>query len=347
MYLRSMRYQGESSKDDVDKQLKNIISLDHLPTIKGYPLEGEFNFQEFIKSFTHMGFQGSNLGQAISLFKKILKKRKDGLQLYLSFTGNMISSGNRELITHLVKNKLIDGMVTTAASIEEDVMKCMKPFHLGSFHVQGEVLLDSQIGRIGNIFVPADRYLYLERFLNEVFPLVLEQQKETKKPLSPREFIALIGNHLPKNQYTKENHEQSFVFWAIKNNIPLYCPAITDGSIGDIITFFKAKHPEFALDITEENQHLTKQLLNAPETACVILGGGVSKHFLLNSAIFREGFEHSIYLTTATYEDGSDSGGNPEEAISWAKLKPKAQRVKVIADATITFPLLVAGSLHS
>jgi len=41
---------------------------------------------------------------------------------------------------------------------------------------------------------------------------------------------------------------------------------------------------------------------------------------------------------------GSDSGGNQEEAKTWEKIKVDAPTVKIVADATIAFPLLVAGS---
>ncbi|KAK5977580.1 hypothetical protein GCK32_010756 [Trichostrongylus colubriformis] len=40
--------------------------------------------------------------------------------------------------------------------------------------------------------------------------------------------------------------------------------------------------------------------------------------------------------------DGSDSGAQPDEAVSWGKVKPAAHSVKVCADATLVFPLLVA-----
>ena len=64
-----------------------------------------------------MGFQGSNLGKAIKVFENMLEEREKGLKIWLSFTGNMISSGNREIIKFLVKNMVIDGITTTASSI--------------------------------------------------------------------------------------------------------------------------------------------------------------------------------------------------------------------------------------
>ena len=64
----------------------------------------------------------------------------------------------------------------------------------------------------------------------------------------------------------------------------------------------------------------------------------------MNANIFKEGFDYSVYITTAAEFDASDSGGNQEEAITWAKIKPNAPRVKVYCDASIAFPILVAST---
>jgi hypothetical protein len=39
------------------------------------------------------------------------------------------------------------------------------------------------------------------------------------------------------------NHPDSVYYWAQKNGIPVYCPAITDGSIGDMLFFHNYKKP--------------------------------------------------------------------------------------------------------
>lgn len=323
-------------KDEVKNKLKNYLDIDKFPEIKGYNFDNEFNFNEFIKSYKNMAFQGSNLGLAIEIIDHIYKKRiNDKIKIYLSFTGNMISSGNREIIKFLVKNSLIDAIVTTAAGVEEDIIKTIKPFHLGTFDVKGEVLLNECIGRIGNIFVPADRYLYLERFINTIFKKI--------KNFAPYEICNLIGKEIKEHELTKEKYEDSFLYWAYKNDIPVFCPGITDGAIGDMTVFYKQKDKTLSIDITKENEYLTKLLMNSERTASIILGGGISKHFLLNSAIFRDGFDYSIYITTSQYFDGSDSGGNQEEAITWAKIKPNSERVIVNCEATIAFPLLIAS----
>lgn len=56
----------------------------------------------------------------------------------------------------------------------------------------------------------------------------------------------------------------------------------------------------------------------------------------------RNGAEFVVYVNTANEFDGSDSGAKPDEAISWGKIKKDAKPVKINADASIIFPLLVA-----
>jgi deoxyhypusine synthase len=74
----------------------------------------------------------------------------------------------------------------------------------------------------------------------------------------------------------------------------------------------------------------------------VILGGGVIKHHTCNANLMRNGADFSVYINTGQEFDGSDSGASPDEAVSWGKIKVDAAPVKVCADATLVFPLIVS-----
>jgi deoxyhypusine synthase len=76
----------------------------------------------------------------------------------------------------------------------------------------------------------------------------------------------------------------------------------------------------------------------------IILGGGVVKHHIANACLMRNGAEHAVYINTAQEFDGSDAGARPDEAVSWGKIKIDAKSVKVYAEATVVFPLIVAAS---
>lgn len=312
---------------------KETNTLEGYPKIEGYDFEKEFDFKEFLNSFAKMGFQATHLAQGIEIVKAM---RREKATIFLSYTSNMVSSGNREIIKYLVKNKKVDVLVTAAGGVEEDIIKSLKPFVLGQFEAPGRMLFEHGINRIGNIFVPNDRFAYFDKFMQGFFEKIYVEQKKNGKVYCPNQMIRELGLEI--------NSEDSILYWAAKNDIPVFCPGIIDGSIGDLIFFYKQSHPDFLLDITQEMKDIVQLTLNCEKTGGIILGSGISKHFALNANIFREGFDYVVYINTAQEFDGSDSGARIEEAITWGKVRPEALNVKIHCDATIAFPLLVAGA---
>jgi len=245
----------------------------------------------------------------------------------------------RDIFTYLVKHKHIHVIVTTAGAVEEDIIKCLKPFHIGMFNVSGRSLFEKGINRTGNIFIPNDRYLYFEKFINPFLDRLYAEQKK-----GTIHTAADVTKELGREIAQEKNCEDSFLYWAYKNNIPVYCPTLMDGSFGDLVYFMKQRHADFVLDMTGDTKRIVDTGLNAERTGAIILGAGVAKHFILNANIFREGLDYAVYINTAEEYDGSDSGALTEEAITWMKIKPTASHVKVHADATLVFPLLVAAT---
>ena len=309
------------------------VNLDHLSKVEGYDFEGKFDFNEFVDSFKSTAFQATHFGMAVDIVNNMVK---DKSVVFLSCTSNIISSGLREIIKFLVKNRHVHFIVTSAGGIEEDIIKSMKPFHIGTFDIKGKLLFERGVSRIGNIFVPIDRYTYFEKFTDKVFPKLYKEQKKLKRPLCTHEIIKILGKEI--------NDESSILYWAYKNDIPVICPAIMDGAFGDLLHYFKRNHPGFCVDVTRDTERIIKEVELAEKSAVIALGGGVSKHYVLNANIFRDGVDYAVYITTAQAYDGSDSGGNTEEAITWAKIKPDARHVIVHGEATLVFPLLVAAT---
>ncbi|MBU0472303.1 MAG: deoxyhypusine synthase [Nanoarchaeota archaeon] len=315
------------------KFMRKCVTLDNHTPVKGYDFEKEFEFDSFLESFSTTGIQATNLYQGIEITRKMIDEKA---YIFLTMTSNIISSGLREIITFLVKHKMIHAISVSAGGIEEDIIKTLKPFVLGGFEIPGKVLFENGVGRIGNILAPYDRYLYFERFMNPFFDRIYKQQKIRGKPFTPSEFIRELG--------FQANNEESYLYWAAKNDIPVFCPGITDGSIGDLFVFQKQKRADFYIDAVGDNKKITDICLNTEKTGAIVLGGGISKHYVLNANIFKEGLDYAVYITTAQEYDASDSGGNQEEAKTWAKIKINAPSVKIKCEASIAFPLLVAGS---
>jgi deoxyhypusine synthase len=268
--------------------------------------------------------------------------RKDKATIFLAFTSNMGTCGVREQIKYLTKNKMVDVLTTSVGAIEEDIIKCFKPFVLGDYRAPGGILREDGINRTGNIFIPNDRYIYFERFMNTFLERVYNMQKKSNKIIGIKEFVYELGKDLELQEV--ENKESSFTYWAYKNNLPFFCPALLDGSLGDMIYFFKKNNPEFKIDTSDYIVEVTDLGLNCEKMGIIAIGGGVPKHVVSNVGLFREGCEYCVYINTGLEMEGSNAGAPIDEAVSWGKIKSNAQRIKVEAEASIVFPLIVAGA---
>jgi deoxyhypusine synthase len=299
--------------------------------IKGYDFNKGIDYDKILDSFSTTGFQASNLAKAIEIVNKMISEKAF---IYLGYTSNMVSSGIREIIRYLVEHKKVNVCVSTCGGIEEDIIKCLGDFVLGDFRASGKDLREKGINRIGNIFVSNNRYIEFEEFIQPILKELFEEQKKNGKRICASDLIWKLGE--------KINDKNSICYWAWKNKIRLFCPAISDGAIGDNIYFFKINNPDFEIDLTEDVKRLNDTAFEPEKTGVIILGAGLVKHAILNTNMLRNGTNYSVYINTAQEYDGSDSGALPEEAVSWGKILPNAESVKVFGDATILFPLLVS-----
>jgi len=326
-------------KNPKETVLKEAKTLDGWPEIKGYDFEEDFNFENFLKSYMNTGFQATNLAQAIEIIKNM---RKDKADIFLAFTSNMGTCGVRENIKFLAKNKLIHNMTTTVGAIEEEIIKCFKPFVMGDFRAPGAILREDGINRTGNIFIPNDRYIYFERFMTKFLQRLFDKQIKTNRIIGVVEFVYELGHELELQKV--ENKEDSITYWAYKNKISFFSPAILDGSVGDMVYFFKKNNPEFLIDTTDYIVKVTDYALNANKMGIIAIGGSVPKHVVANAGLFRDGAEYVVYINTGLEMEGSNAGAPIDEAVSWGKIAPNAQKTKVEAEASLVFPLIVAGA---
>ncbi|XP_044498743.1 deoxyhypusine synthase-like [Mangifera indica] len=326
--------------------------------IMGYDFNQGVDYSQLLKSMVSTGFQASNLGDAFDIVNQMLEwrlsdesiaekcseKEKDGVyresvtcKIFMGFTSNLISSGVRESIRYLAQHRLVHVMVTTAGGIEEDLIKCLAPTYKGDFSLPGVQLRSKGLNRIGNLLAPNDNYCKFEDWIQPIFDQMMKEQIQDKVIWTPSKIIARLGKEI--------NDESSYLYWAYKNNIPVFCPAITDGSIGDMLYFHSFRSPPgLVIDIMRDIRAMNDEAVYASprKTGMIILGGGLPKHHICNANMMRNGADFAVYINTAQEFDGSDSGAHPDEAVSWGKIGANAKTVKVHCDATIAFPLLVA-----
>ena len=341
---------------------------------RGYDFNAGVNWEALMATYTTMGMQATNLGQAVERVNEMLAWRlsdeepvrtdpltglvtEDGDEFldpavraahkctkWLSFTSNMISSGNREVIRYLCQHKMVDVIVTTGGGVEEDVMKCLAPHFMGDFGLKGEMMRRKGLNRLANLIVPNENYVKFEEWLLPVLEAMLAEQKASKGELiwTPSKMIRRFGKEIADGPLPQETKETSVWYWCYKNDIPVFCPALTDGSVGDMIYFHSYKTPGLILDIAQDIRLINDIAIRAKKSGMIILGGGLCKHHTCNANLMRNGADYSIFINTGQEFDGSDSGAKPDEAVSWGKIRLTCKPVKVYADATLVFPLLVA-----
>lgn len=228
---------------------------------------------------------------------------------------------------------MVDAIVATAGGVEEDFIKCLAPTFVGSFELQGKQLREKGINRIGNLLVPNDNYCKFEDWLMPILDQMLKEQKEDNILWTPSKVIERLGLEI--------NDPSSIYYWAAKNKIPVFSPALTDGSLGDMMYFHSFRNPGLIVDIVSDLRRLNTMAVKAVNTGMVIVGGGVIKHHICNANLMRNGADFSVFINTASEFDGSDSGARPDEAVSWGKIRKDSTPVKVYAEATLVFPFVV------
>lgn len=135
-------------------------------------------------------------------------------------------------------------MVTTAGGVEEDIIKCLAPTYLGDFKLKGKDLRAKGVNRLGNLIIPNENYCLFEDWLSPILHTMTDEQVSEGVLWTPSKLISRLGKEI--------NNEDSVLYWASKNNIPVFSPAITDGSLGDMMYFHSYKRPEFCVDVVQD-----------------------------------------------------------------------------------------------
>ncbi|CAJ1442300.1 unnamed protein product [Effrenium voratum] len=330
------------------------------PEVKGYDFNQGLDYDALVESYLRTGFQATNLGKAIQEIDRMLDwsladdpvpedeveefkdpeaRRKVRTKIWLSYTSNLISSGLRESIRFLVQHQMVQVMISTAGGIEEDIIKCLAPTHLGEFAMEGLQLRRKGLNRIGNLLAPNDNYCLFEDWIVPILNAMHDEQEKDGIVWTPSKMIHRFGKEI--------DNPESVCYWAYRNNVPIFCPAITDGSIGDMLYFHSYKRSGLVLDLVQDIRGVNDQAMKARKTGVLVLGGGLVKHHCMNANLMRNGADFVVYVSTAQEFDGSDSGARPDEAVSWGKIRVDAKPVKVHAEATLVVPLLVAKTFAS
>lgn len=181
--------------------------------------------------------------------------------------------------------------------------------------------------------MPNGNYCLFENWVMPLLDEMLADQKDKKIRWTPSKVIERLGLRI--------DNKDSIYYWAAKNQIPVFCPALTDGSLGDMMYFHSFRNPGLVLDILDDLRRINNMAMKAKQSGIISVGAGLIKHHMCKANCIRDGADYAVYLNTAVEYDGSDSGAEPDESVACGKIKPEATPVKIHGEATLIFPLLV------
>ncbi|PUA33105.1 MAG: deoxyhypusine synthase [Zestosphaera tikiterensis] len=275
------------------------------------------------------GFTASDLARAADI---LVEGVKEADLRFISFTGNLIATGVRGIISQLIDEGIFNVVITTCGALDHDIAKSLGGSYLkGSFDVDDVDLEKRGIHRLGNVFIPFESYgLKVEAFVKELIPKALKIKEEW----GVRELLNLAGELLKEDL-------NSILGAAYRRNVPIYVPGITDGAFGTNLFIYTQQTP-FKLNILKDVKELMDLVFNARKSLALVLGGGISKHHTIWWNQFKEGLDYAVYVTTAVEWDGSLSGARTREAVSWGKIKPQAKHVTVYGDVTVLLPIIAS-----
>jgi deoxyhypusine synthase len=302
--------------------------------VKDIKLSENMKLSEILEYYKESGgFTSAKLGTAEDILIRMFKDKNT--TRFLSFPADIISTGTRGVIKELVKRKLVDVIITTCGMLDHDLARSFKSYYHGSFMLDDAMLYQKGINRLGNVLIPNDSYgLIIESKMQDF----LESVTAAKKRWGVRELVYELGKYI--------NNKDSILYWASKNNIPVFVPGITDGAVGSQLWSFWERNRDFSIDLLLDEHELSDYIFSAKKTGALMVGGGISKHHTIWWNQFKGGLDYAVYITTAEEYDGSLSGARLREAVSWGKIKAKAKYITVEGDATIILPILV-GSIIS
>jgi deoxyhypusine synthase len=302
-----------------------------LSVVKDFKWEKGTRVSDLVRDLGSSGFQGIELKRASDCFAKM---KREKAKIYLTFTSNMVTSGLRGFFAQVNSLGMADVVITTVGSVEEDIMKSLgEDFHIGKYYDDDVELHEKGINRVGNLLIENESYEKLEAWMRST----LEKLYKKKKRYSVAELLKEIGLTL--------KDDSSILYQCSKKNVPLFCPAITDGAFGFHLFLFQQDHPDFIVDVIQDFKDLVFSSSHDDKKGIIALGGGVSKHHAILGTLLNGGADYAVYMTTASQHSGSLSGATTREAKSWGKIKDDADAVTVIGDVSVFFPMAMFAAL--
>jgi len=306
------------------------------------------NVVPLVDAMEKMAFQARNLARGAKIFTMMQDDKK--CAVYLTLAGSLISAGLKKVVVDLVKNNMVDAIVSTGANIvDQDFFEALGFKHCrGTQFVDDNELRELMIDRIYDTFIDEEELRICDDTIAQICNTI------PRKPYSSREFIIEMGKYLDSDKKYAEFREDSIVYQCYKKGVPIFVPAFSDCSAGFGLVHHQWHNPEnhISIDSAKDFLEITKLKLANPDSGIFMIGGGVPKNFVQDIVVATAILEqeapmhkYAVQITVADERDGALSGSTLKEACSWGKVDVVNEQM-IWAEATIAMPLIAGYAYH-
>ena len=294
--------------------------------------------EEILRRMERISFQGRNLASAHRVWRKMLA---DDVLIFLGAAGALSAGGLRLVLAHLIEQRYVDCLVSTGANLYHDLHETRGRRHfIGSPRADDRALQAERIDRVYDTLVDEDEFVDNDDWIAS-FAATLES-----RPYTSRELLHRLGGRL-----WRETGADGILTAAYRANVPVFCPAIADSSIGMGLSQARHRAPDRGqVDVVGDVAESANLVIRRGRTASVVLGGGTPKNFINQASVQAEyfgagggGHRYALQIVTDAPHFGGASGSTLAEAQSWGKVAADADHVTVHADATLALPLLATA----
>jgi deoxyhypusine synthase len=308
--------------------------------VKHIRINGKLTVEELIQQFKNSGsFGAGRLATACDIYERMVRDEK--CTVFLALAGAVVPAGLRSLVADLIREKLIDVVVSTGANMVHDTIEALGGHHYkGHWFVDDEMLYKYHIYRIYDVFVPEEDFAKLDYGVARIFDDIATQNRG--KSLTSNEFARELGKRL--------KDPNSILRAAYESQVPVFLPAVRDSEFGFahwLHASRKSVKNVLVVDAFKDVPEIVGICKKSAKNGMVVIGGGVPRNTVQSAALAsKSGMDYAVIITMDRPEIGGLSGSTLEETISWGKVKSTANKVMVIGDAMIVFPMMVASVLE-
>lgn len=306
--------------------------------IKHIEVDGKLTVDQLIQQFKNSGsFGAGRLSVACDIYERMLKDKD--CTLFLALAGAVVPAGMRSLIADMIREKLIDVVVSTGANMVHDTIEAVGGHHYkGHWLANDYVLYRYHVYRIYDVFVPEEDFVKLDIKLSELYDQIADEHNG--KTISSQVFARELGKRL--------GDKNSILRAAYESNVPIFLPAVRDSEFGFAYTLQASRRKNknlLQLDAFKDVPEIIDICRKSERVGMIVIGGGVPRNTIQSAALAtKSGMDYAVVITMDRPETGGLSGSTLEETVSWGKVKGSADKVMVFADAMIILPIMVASA---